>query len=125
MTEGNEQKKKILIVEDNDFVRMQIRKYLEGADYAVVEATHGDEAIEVVRKDNLDLAVVDVRMEPVGGFEFVRMMQAEGVMVPVILVTGDQNLDILEQAGKWGIQTVLLKPVQKDRLISMVGRALR
>lgn len=125
MTEGNEQKKKILIVEDNDFVRMQIRKYLEGADYAVVEATHGDEAIEVVRRDNLDLAVVDVRMEPVGGFEFVRMMQAEGVMVPVILVTGDQNLDILEQAGKWGIQTVLLKPVQKDRLISMVGRALR
>lgn len=125
MTEGNEQKKKILIVEDNDFVRMQIRKYLEGADYAVVEATHGDEAIEVVRRDDLDLAVVDVRMEPVGGFEFVRMMQAEGVMVPVILVTGDQNLDILEQAGKWGIQTVLLKPVQKDRLISMVGRALR
>ena len=125
MTEGNEQKQKLLIVEDNDFVRRQIRKYLEGADYAVVEATHGDEAIEVVRRDNLDLAVVDVRMEPVGGFEFVRMMQAEGVMVPVILVTGDQNLDILEQAGKWGIQTVLLKPVQKDRLISMVGRALR
>ena len=54
MTEGNEQKKKILIVEDNDFVRMQIRKYLEGADYAVVEATHGDEAIEVVRRDDLD-----------------------------------------------------------------------
>lgn len=124
-SENTQTNKKILIVEDNDFVRMQIRKYLEDAGYVISEATHGDDAMVKINQENIDLAVVDVRMEPVGGFEFVRMMRAQSVQTPVILVTGDQNLDILERAGQWDIQTVLLKPVQKDRLISMVGRALR
>jgi len=42
----------------------------------------------------------------------------------VILVTGDQSSDLLEQAGHWKVAAVLMKPVQKDRLLTMVGRIL-
>ncbi|MCK5518602.1 MAG: response regulator [Alphaproteobacteria bacterium] len=113
----------ILVVEDNDFVRMQIVSFLKGAGYITLEATDGDKALDVMSKD-VSLAVVDVRMEPMGGFEFIAMTQAEGYKMPVILVTGDQDSSLLERAGKLGVATVLMKPVQKDRLVSMVGRLL-
>ncbi len=63
-------------------------------------------------------------MEPMGGFEFISMLQAENIKVPVILVTGDQNSTLLERANKLGVVTVLMKPVKKDRLISMVSRII-
>jgi len=113
----------VLVVEDNDFVRMQIVSFLKGAGYVTLEATDGDKALDVMSKD-VSLAVVDVRMEPMGGFEFIAMTQAEGYKMPVILVTGDQDSSLLERAGKLGVATVLMKPVQKDRLVSMVGRLL-
>ncbi len=113
----------ILVVEDNDFVRMQIASFLKGAGYEVLEATEGNAALEVMSEE-ISLAVVDVRMEPMGGFEFISMIQGEGYKIPVILVTGDQNSTLLERAGKLGVDTVLMKPVKKERLISMVGRLI-
>ncbi len=113
----------ILVVEDNDFVRMQIVSFLKGAGYEIREATDGDTALQAMDKV-VSLAVVDVRMEPTGGFEFISAIRAEGYKIPVVLVTGDQDADLLERAGKHGVTAVLLKPVQKDRLISTITRLL-
>ena len=118
------EEEKILVVEDNDFVRMQIVKYLQDDGYETVEASDGEQALEIVRKD-IALAIVDVRMEPIGGFEFIRAIRGQRNETPVILVTGDQNPDLLNEAGKWDVGAVLIKPVQKDRLLKMVGRILR
>jgi len=118
---------RILVVEDNDFVRMQIVKFLQDAedtDYDVLEATDGGKALEVIN-DNVDLAIVDVRMEPIDGFEFIRHIRGDGNDAPVILVTGDSNPDLLTEAGKWDVGAVLMKPVQKDRLIKTVSRTLQ
>lgn len=103
---------------------MQIVAFLQAAGYATLEATDGDKALDLMSKD-VALAVVDVRMEPMGGFEFIAMTQMEGYKIPVVLVTGDQDSSLLERAGKLGVATVLMKPVQKDRLISMVGRLIQ
>jgi len=113
----------VLVVEDNDFVRMQIVTFLQGAGYNTLEASDGDEALDIMNKE-VSLTVVDVRMEPMGGFDFITMIQAEGYKIPVILVTGDQDSDMLERAARLGVATVLMKPVQKDRLVSMVGRLI-
>ena len=118
-----EKKKKILVVEDNNFVRMQISTFLQEDGYDVVEATNGDQALTYLG-DNVCMAVVDVRMEPMGGFEFISFMQEDGYDIPVILVTGDQSHDLLSKAGQYGVSTVLLKPVQKDRLLSMTQRLM-
>lgn len=115
---------RILVVEDNDFVRMQICKFLQDEGYETVESSDGQEALGMVQ-NNISLAVVDVRMEPVGGFEFIRTITNEGISVPVILVTGDDNYDLLSEASKLGVGAVLRKPVQKDRLIKIVSRTLQ
>lgn len=114
----------ILVVEDNDFVRMQIVTFLKGAGYAVVEATDGNSALEKIDREMV-MAIVDVRMEPMGGFDFLNMIRADGYKTPVILVTGDQTHDLLERANKSGVSSVLMKPVQKDRLVTTVDRLLK
>ena len=114
---------KILVVEDNDFVRMQICQFLQKDGFDTVESADGAEAQKAVEGD-VELAIVDVRMEPVDGFEFVRKIRGDGLETPVILVTGDDNPDLLSEATKLGVGAVLKKPVQKDRLIKLISRIL-
>ena len=64
-------------------------------------------------------------MEPLNGFEFVRAMNAKELYTPVVMVTGDQNPDLLSQAGKLGVNGMLMKPVEKDRLIMMIERMIK
>ena len=115
---------KILVVEDNDFVRMQIVQFLKGEGFEVIETSDGQAALEKMAP-TIALAIVDVRMEPIDGFEFVRTIRSMNMDTPVILVTGDQNPDLLSQANKLGIAAVLMKPVQKDRLVKTVARTLQ
>ena len=115
----------VLIVEDNDFVRMQIVNYLSGAGFQILQAPEGNAALEhMTTNENIDIAIVDVRMEPMGGFEFVKAIRGRDIKTPVILVTGDQNPDLLEQANAWGVSAVLMKPVQKDRLVKGVVKTV-
>lgn len=116
--------KKILVVEDNDFVRTQIALFLKNEPLEIVACGEGTQALDLV-DDAFSLAIVDVRMEPMGGFEFIRAMQARGIEIPVILATGDHNPDLLTEAAKWGVSAVLMKPVQKDRLVMTVHKTLR
>ena len=115
--------RKILIVEDNDFVRMQMVRYLKDAGFETVEAKDGNEALQALEADTA-AALVDVRMEPMGGLEFVRALRGREIRVPVIFMTGDQNSDLLEQAAKWDVKAVLIKPVMRDRLVQAVQRAV-
>lgn len=113
-----------MIVEDNDFVRMQIVKFLQAEGYETIEGTDGEQAIELL-DSSVAMAIVDVRMEPINGFEFIRMTRADGFEIPIVLVTGDQNPELLNDASKLGVAAVLMKPVQRDRLIKTVERTIK
>lgn len=117
------QGEKILLVEDNDFVRMQMKTYLQDAGYIVTEAVNGVAALTMLTND-ISLIVVDVRMAPIDGFELIKAVRGRNPDLPMILVTGDQNPDLLNEAGKWSVSAVLMKPVQRDRLVSMSERAI-
>lgn len=117
----------ILVAEDNDFVRMQMVRFLQDAGYGVLEARDGQSALDIVWKDPsaIAIAVIDIRMEPMDGFEFIKALHSKNVETPVILVTGDNNPDLLSEASRWRVSAVLMKPVQKDRLLKMVSRAIQ
>lgn len=116
----------VLIIEDNDFVRLQIAKFLGDAGYVVHQASGASEGMDILygAKDKIAVLLVDIRMEPIDGWGFVMRMQAENIHKPVILVTGDENNDILARASQMGVASVLMKPVNKDRLIKMVERII-
>lgn len=114
----------ILVVEDNDFVRMQLIRFLEEGGHIVHEARDGLSALDVLRAQKINVVVLDLRMAPMDGIELVKTMQSQGLMKPVIVVTGDNNPDLLAEAARWHMSAVLMKPVQKDRLLKMVSRAI-
>lgn len=115
----------VLVVEDNDFVRMQLIRFLEEGGFAVLEAKDGMVALDLL-KTNLDVQVLilDLRMQPIDGLEVIKALQSQGRNIPVVVVTGDQNPDLLAEAARWHVSAVLMKPVQKDRLVKMVSRAI-
>jgi DNA-binding NtrC family response regulator len=115
----------ILIIEDNDFVRMQITKFLTYGGYDVVQAASADEGNQAIHEkgSSIQLMLVDVRMEPMDGFDFLAKVKSENIQTPAIIVTGDDNPDILSRASQLGLAGVLKKPVNKDRLLKMVERA--
>ncbi|MBX2833914.1 MAG: response regulator [Micavibrio sp.] len=114
---------KILVAEDNNFVRMQIVKFLKDEGFEVIECTDGSQALDSMSND-IEMAIVDVRMEPLDGLEFIKSIRGQDIKTPIILVTGDQNPDLLNEANKWSVTAVLMKPVQKDRLIKTVTRTI-
>ncbi len=116
--------KNILVIEDNDFVRMQLCRFLIDEGFEALEAIDGEQALYILSGNSIDMIVADVRMEPVNGFELISVLRGQGNKTPVLVVTGDENADILSEASRLGVAAVLKKPVQKERLIKSVSRIL-
>jgi CheY-like chemotaxis protein len=113
----------ILIVEDNDFVRMQVSNFLNGTPYKIVSTSNANDALALMAADNnVGLMIVDMLMEPMGGLEFLKILRSEDVKVPAILITGDNAPDILERTSNMNIAAVLMKPIQKERLVMAVAK---
>ncbi|MDH5723363.1 MAG: response regulator [Alphaproteobacteria bacterium] len=115
----------ILIAEDNDISRELMASILKVQGYGVMAVSDGSEAIKAVNEHRIDLALVDLNMEPKGGFEFARYLLLNKIKVPVIVVTADESSDVLLQASGLDIRRVLQKPVDPERLINIVSQTLK
>lgn len=114
----------ILIAEDNEISRELMGSILRTQGYSVVMAEDGGAAMQAVEDHKIDLALVDLNMEPQGGFEFVRYLLLHRKRVPVIIVTADDSTDVLRLANELDVTQVLLKPIDPVRLESAVRRVL-
>lgn len=115
----------ILIAEDNDISRELMASVLKTQGFDIIPARDGDEAIEAVESQTPDLALVDLNMEPKGGFAFVQHLVAYDVDIPVVIITADESTDVLTRAQKLGVTRVLQKPVEPERLISITKAVLK
>lgn len=115
----------ILIAEDNDVSRELMTKVLEGEGYKILQARDGGEAMGLMGKQEVHMALVDLHMAPKGGFEFISYLHTKNYTIPVVVVTGDKGTDLLIEARKHGVQQLLQKPVEPERLIMMVERVIQ
>jgi tRNA(Arg) A34 adenosine deaminase TadA/ActR/RegA family two-component response regulator len=115
----------VLIAEDNQVSRQMMAKILAAKGLSILEAANGDEAIEIIKKKAVDLAIVDINMAPTGGFEFVKYLVVKGIDLPVVVVTADDSSDLLIESSSLGVQRVLQKPVQPQRLVDTVVHILK
>jgi len=113
---------KILVVDDNTPFRHLLAAFLKKSGYATLEATDGQEALEILNRESVDAVLLDLQMQPVGGFTFMPEYRELGHRAPVILVTGDPSTDILERAAKMGFAGVMKKPVTEAHVLRMVAR---
>lgn len=113
----------VLVVEDNEFIRLMLRKYLGDFGFRkIFEAADGTEAIKLLDKKP-DIIICDIHMEPMDGFGFVkhiRALEAPANKVPVIFLTGDAHVDQVQGAIDLAVDAYLLKPVTPENLKSRI-----
>ncbi len=122
------QKGTIMVAEDDDLVRMMIVSAVKNAGYAVVEANSGQEAIDIVlqNRGKIDMSIIDLRMQPKTGLDFLYELETEDISMPCIMVTVDDSSDVLIETSKYkNIVRVMKKPVKVDDLQSIIDRVFR
>lgn len=115
----------ILIAEDNEVSREMMAGVMRAQGYRAYGAVDGGSAIKAVEDRIIDLAIVDINMAPVGGFDFIKHLVLKKMDIPVIIVTGDDSSHILIEATALGVSQVIQKPVDPERLRQVVYRILK
>ena len=115
---------KIIVVDDEQDVRDVIRLQLEQKGFNILEATNGQEAIDLLRSGdnmvNVGLILCDIRMPKVNGVECIDYLKREAPGVPVVVVTGYPDSDLAANLLKKGVKHYLVKPVEKEKLLAIV-----
>ena len=120
----------VLIVEDDQHMRMLIRDMLSALGVKdIATASNGKAAVEKMQAFSSDLILVDLKMEPIGGLEFVRQLRADTKnpyrFVPVIMITAYADLDTVAMARDAGITEFMAKPVSAAVLQQRIERVLK
>jgi two-component system sensor histidine kinase RpfC len=119
----NSRRLKILVAEDNPTNQMVVRKLLERAGHEVKIAGDGQTALEELRKDRFDLALLDLNMPIMGGLETARMYMADRKdkpCVPIVALSADATIESRNACKEAGIQEYLIKPFESKKLLSII-----
>jgi CheY-like chemotaxis protein len=113
----------VLIVDDDDGIRMGVAWALEYAGYDVLEAEHGQAALDQIAVNRPDLILLDMRMPAMDGVEFVRRYrELPGPHAPIVAMTAAHEMhDRIEQIQ---VQGSLAKPFGVDAVLAVVRRYL-
>ncbi len=116
--------KRVVIAEDEAIIRLDLREMLEDEGYLVVAETgRGDEAIELVEEHSPDLCIFDIKMPGMDGLAAAREVSSQRKAAVVILTAFSQR-SLIEEARDAGVLSYLVKPFQREELVSAIEVAL-
>ncbi len=126
MTGPSEPRPLVLLVDDSPDMRQLYATYLGCVGWATDQASHGFEAFDKALKGQPSVIVMDLRMPKLDGWEAVRLLKnrAQTRHVPIVALTGDDNLEHLKLARNAGCDVVLQKPCAPDHLHVVICRLL-
>ncbi|MBX3160397.1 MAG: EAL domain-containing protein [Deltaproteobacteria bacterium] len=116
---------RVLLAEDDEQLSRMLVRTLQRAEFDVVCAPTGTEALEVVRASRLDVIVSDVHMPGMTGLELIRAVRRTDLDVPVILCTGKPDVRAAAEAVEFGAFRFLTKPVDIEGLVRTIRVAAR
>lgn len=117
---------KILIVEDEDAIRRVLKKVLleESPKYIIDEAINGDQAISLIKSNNYDLVLCDIKMPKKDGIDVLKFTIQFDATLPVIMISGHGNLKTAVDAMRLGAFDYIEKPPDLNTLLSTVRSSL-
>lgn len=121
----------VLIVDDNEFIRASMEKFLETNKYKIIGARNGQEAMDKLREQAFGIVITDVLMPETDGFElidYIRGHEEPMKSTPIIAISGggrtidaDAALTALEEK----VDVILKKPFSKNELLDKVAEFMR
>ena len=116
--------KSVVIAEDEAIIRLDLREMLEEEGYVVVgETGRGDEAVQLVQEHSPDLCIFDIKMPGMDGLAAAREVSV-GRKAAVVILTAFSQRHLIEEARDAGVLSYLVKPFQREELVSAIEVAL-
>jgi len=117
---------KILIIEDESAIRRVLKRIIadENKSYQVEEAVDGLEGLEVIKDNDFDLVLCDIKMPKMDGVEVLAKIKIIKPEIPVIMISGHGDLDTAVETMRLGAFDYISKPPDLNRLLNTVRNAL-
>lgn len=116
---------KILVVEDDTNTRKLMCAVLNQNGYQAIPAVDGVDALEIMDKHHVDLAVIDVMMPKMDGYELTRNLRQTWTMLPILMVTARQTPQDKKQGFIVGTDDYMTKPVDEEEMLLRIKALLR
>ena len=117
-------KLKIVIADNESIIRMDLKEMLEEAGHEIVgESFNGKNAVELARKMQPDLVIMDIKMPEMDGITASRIISDEKI-APVILLTAYSQKEFVDKAKDSGVLAYLVKPIKQSNLFPAIEIAL-
>jgi two-component system OmpR family response regulator len=115
----------VLVVDDDPAMLDTVEDGLRLGGFSTLRASDGHEALEILRTSSVDLAIVDVNMPRLDGFELVERMRSRGLATPVIFLTARHDREDVTQGFVLGADDYVAKPFRLEELLLRVSAILR
>lgn len=116
---------KILVIDDEESIRFSFKTHLVNEAYEVMTAEDYSSGMEAVNRFNPDLVITDVILGGRTGVDILRNVKDMGMQCPVVLMTGEPNIETAADAVRLGAFDYLPKPIRKQTLLRVASHALR
>jgi len=124
MNEAGTVKERIVVIDDEEVMRVSCRRILEGAGYEVEVYEDEMSGLDGIAKFQPEVAIVDLRMPGVRGFEFIRRLKESYPDIVIVVITGYATVESAVDSMKAGAYDFLPKPFTPDEFRFIVRRAL-
>ena len=116
----------ILTVDDSSTMRQMITFTLKGADFEVIEAGDGVEALEVAQGKRVSLVITDVNMPRMDGITLVQRLRAlpEFRFTPILVLTTESGGDMKQKGKEAGATGWIVKPFSPEKLLDVVNKVI-
>jgi DNA-binding response OmpR family regulator len=118
-----EEKKRILVVDDDKNILRVFKGILERAGYSVETAETGKEAFEKIQNEKFNVCLIDVKLPDMDGTELLLKMANDSETIKII-VTGFSTEEVGKKAADYGADDFLVKPVKPEELLATVRERL-
>jgi two-component system, chemotaxis family, chemotaxis protein CheY len=115
---------KVMVVDDAEFLRVRISKMLVGDGYEVVEAENGARAVDMYREVKPDIVLMDITMPEKDGLTALKEIRAMDSRARVVMLTALGQESVVLEAIKAGARDFVVKPFERERVLSAIGKLL-
>lgn len=115
----------MLVVDDESDIRRLVREALTSIDCSVLEAPGGHQAMEILKREPVDLMILDLKMNAGSGIDLLRLMRRRHLGVPTVVISAFLSPDLIEKLAAMGVKKVLAKPFRVSRVTDEVRELLR
>jgi DNA-binding response OmpR family regulator len=116
---------KFLVVDDESGVVEQVKDLFEIRNYAVITATSGEKALELVKKENPNIVILDIRMPGINGIDVLKEIKKNYPKTRVIMLTGVEDESTRNMAMALGASGYLTKPYSYSELLDMSRKLIQ